>query len=333
MRKFETQLLVHIQRLEQATDVCCSADGGVVEYIQSRLEAVNSIDLARTASEKGIRHSIEIAGKKAVYFEYPATRPEALTLVMIHGYRGNHRGLEAIAAGLSNYRVLIPDLPGFGESEPLASMHSVENYSLWLDKFVAKIGLPENLHLAGHSFGTLIVGHYATKNAVRSLSLINPISTPALSGPRAALTKLTRAYYGLASALPDVLGQWLLRNGMAVMVMSIVMAKSQNKGLRRWIHSQHLNNFSDFASVRVATEGYEASISTNLGKLAREITAPVLIVAAELDDITDINSQRIVAVTYPNAVLREIEKVGHLVHYEAPDQAAGFIQGFLESLR
>ena len=294
---------------------------------------MNSIELANSASAKGVKHSIEVAGQKVVYFEYPAANDGALTLLMIHGYRGNHRGLEAIAAGLSNYRVLIPDLPGFGESEPLASNHSVDNYSVWLGKFVEQIGLTDNLHLVGHSFGTLVVGKYATNNSAKSVSLVNPVSKPALTGPRSALTRLTRVYYALASALPDAIGRWLLRSTLAVMIMSVVMAKSEDKTLRRWIHSQHLNNFSDFASVRVATEGYEASISTDLSKLAPNISAPVLIVAAEQDDITDINSQREVALTYPNAVIREIDGVGHLVHYEAPDQAARFIAEFVESLK
>ena len=294
---------------------------------------MNSIDLAKNASARGIRHSIEIAGQQVVYFEYPTNVPEALTLVMIHGYRGNHRGLEAIAAGLSNYRVLIPDLPGFGESEPLNANHSVDNYSLWLAKFVTQLGLADSLHLMGHSFGTLIVGHYATSNPVKSIALVNHVSKPALSGPRSALTKLTRVYYAIASAVPEAVGQWLLRSRTAVMVMSVAMAKSKDKTLRRWIHSQHLNNFSDFASVRVATEGYEASIATDLSKLALKITAPVLIIAAELDDITDIDSQRTVAKIYPNAVVREIAGVGHLVHYEAPEQAAGLINEFLKGLK
>lgn len=292
---------------------------------------MNTIQLAKSASAKGMRRTIEITGKKVVYFEYPAANDGALTLLMIHGYRGNHRGLEAIAAGLSNYRVLIPDLPGFGESEPLATIHSVDNYSHWLGKFVERIGLADNLHLVGHSFGTLIVGQYAANNAVKSVSLVNPVSKPALTGPRSALSKLTRVYYALAAAAPDAIGQWLLRSNLAVMIMSVVMAKTEDKTLRRWIHTQHLNNFSDFAAVRVATEGYEASISTDLSILAPHINKPVLIVAAELDDITDINSQREVALTYPNSVIREIDGVGHLVHYEAPDQAARFIGEFVES--
>jgi pimeloyl-ACP methyl ester carboxylesterase len=291
------------------------------------------MDLAASASARAIRHSIFINAREVIYFEYPANDPNARTLVMIHGYRGNHRGLEAIAAGLSDFRVLIPDLPGFGESEQLEAIHSVENYASWLHSFARSLGLEHKFHLMGHSFGTLVVGYYGTKFSPLSVSLVNPVSSPALEGPQAALTRLTKFYYRLASLAPKTIGQWLLRSKIAVMVMSTVMAKTKVKTLRRWIHTQHLNNFSDFATVRVAAEGYEASISSNLAMFAPAVTAPVLVVAAELDDITDIKTQRSTTKSFPNAVLREIYGVGHLVHYEAPDKAATFIREFLENLK
>jgi len=330
--ELKTHLFIHNHRLGQATDLFGSAGVEVVRNFESRLKSVNAIELALSASAKAIRHSIQVSGKHVVFFEYPATEADAKTLLMIHGYRGNHRGLEAIAAGLSSFKVLVPDLPGFGESEPLASTHSLENYSAWLGEFAKALGIDENLNLMGHSFGTLIVGNYAMENPVKSVSLVNPVSSPALSGPRSFLTNLTKIYYALASAAPEFLGQLLLRSKLAVIIMSVVMAKSKDRSLRSWIHAQHLNNFSDFASVQVATEAYLASISTDLSNLAPNIGAPVLIVAADLDDITAIDRQRIVARSYPNAILREITGVGHLVHYEAPDQAASYIRKFLKKL-
>jgi pimeloyl-ACP methyl ester carboxylesterase len=56
-------------------------------------------------------------------------------------------------------------------------------------------------------------------------------------------------------------------------------------------------------------------------------------VAAELDDITAIDRQREVVKLYPIARLVEIKDVGHLVHYEAPQQAATFITSFLEETK
>jgi len=288
-------------------------------------------DLHQSADSRANRYTVDIDGNLSVYFEYPSTGNSDKTIVMIHGYRGNHRGLQAIAAGLTKYRVIIPDLPGFGESQPLKTTHSIQAYSDWLHKFLGALDLENKAHLMGHSFGSLVVGFYATQHSPRSVSLVNPVSSPALEGQRAALTNLTKLYYSLASALPKAIGQWLLRSKIAVMVMSVVMAKTKRRSLRRWIHNQHLSNFSDFATVEVATEGYEASISTDLSKLASSIAAPVLVVAATLDDITDIDSQRRVSKLYSNSTHREIQGVGHLVHYEAPDQAARFIAEFLDA--
>ena len=291
-----------------------------------------SQQLSLSAISRAIRHTIRVDGVNSVYYEYPATTDSSKTLIMVHGYRGNHHGLEAIAAGLSKYRVLIPDLPGFGESEELSDTHSIEAYSNWLNGFIEALGLEREVHLMGHSFGSLVVGFYATQHSPQSVSLVNPVSTPALEGPRAALTNLTKIYYLLAAFAPKFAGEWLLRNKISVMVMSIVMAKTKDKELRRWIHNQHISNFSDFASVRVAVEGYEASISTDLSKLAAQIAAPVLIVSATLDDITDIESQRRVSNLYQKLTYKEIHDVGHLVHYEAPAQAAEYISDFLDTL-
>jgi pimeloyl-ACP methyl ester carboxylesterase len=293
---------------------------------------VLSQQLSLSAISRAIRHTIRVDGVNSVYYEYPATTDSSKTLIMVHGYRGNHHGLEAIAAGLSKYRVLIPDLPGFGESEELSDTHSIEAYSNWLNGFIEALRLEREVHLMGHSFGSLVVGLYATQHSPQSVSLVNPVSTPALEGPRAALTNLTKIYYLLAAFAPKFAGEWLLRNKISVMVMSIVMAKTKDKELRRWIHNQHISNFSDFASVRVAVEGYEASISTDLSKLAAQIAAPVLIVSATLDDITDIESQRRVSNLYQKLTYKEIHDVGHLVHYEAPAQAAEYISDFLDTL-
>jgi len=293
---------------------------------------VLSQQLSLSAISRAIRHTISVDGVNSVYYEYPAVTESSITLIMVHGYRGNHHGLEAIAAGLSKYRVLIPDLPGFGESEELSDTHSIEAYSNWLNGFIEALGLEREVHLMGHSFGSLVVGFYATQHSPKSVSLVNPVSTPALEGPRAALTNLTKIYYLLAAFAPKFAGEWLLRNKISVMAMSIVMAKTKDKELRRWIHNQHISNFSDFASVRVAVEGYEASISTDLSKLAAQIAAPVLIVSATLDDITDIESQRRVSNLYQKLTYKEIQDVGHLVHYEAPAQAAEYISDFLDTL-
>jgi pimeloyl-ACP methyl ester carboxylesterase len=294
---------------------------------------VLSEELTNQARLRGLRRTLTLSGEEFVYYDYPARLANPETIVMIHGYRGNHRGLEAIVGGLGDYRVIVPDLPGFGESSELSSVHNLDAYANWLEQFLSELGLISTANLVGHSFGTLVVGHYASTRDCKSIVLINPVSGPALSGPRAFLTRITSAFYHLSNLLPESIGGWLLRSPIAVMVMSTVMAKTKDRKLRSWIHKQHLSNFSDFATVRVATEGYDASISSDLSVMAPSITTRVQIVAAQLDDITAIEVQREVVKLYPRAKLAEISNVGHLVHYEAPEQAANYIQAFIEELK
>lgn len=289
-----------------------------------------SQELTIKARNRGVRRVVSISGIESVYFEYQAKNPNAPVIVMIHGYRGNHHGLEAIAGALDDFRVLIPDLPGFGESEQLPFIHSLDAYANWLGAFLQDLGLVGKATIVGHSFGSLVVGRYAMTADCKSIVLINPVSAPALSGPRALLTRITSSFYHFTDMLPKSLGGWLLRSPVAVMVMSSVMAKTTDRKLRNWIHKQHLSNFSDFASVRVAIEGYEASISSNLSEMAESIRCPALIIAADMDDITAIHKQIEVSKLYPMAQLVSIQGVGHLVHYEAPQQAASHIARFVE---
>ena len=59
--------------------------------------------------------------------------------------------------------------------------------------------------------------------------------------------------------------------------------------------------------------------------------APVLLIAAERDDLGTVQTQQELAALMPDSTLVVLPEVGHLVHYEAPDAAAGHIADFVES--
>jgi pimeloyl-ACP methyl ester carboxylesterase len=286
--------------------------------------------LVKKAHSRQQIHSVSLSGSSYAYWQYAGNNPSSKLLIFVHGYRGNHRGLEAIAGALEDYEIIIPDLPGFGLSSEIRD-HSIEGYTLWLKQFLSALETDKPINLLGHSFGSIVVGNLARTQNLDSVILINPVSAPALAGPRAALTLLARAFYYLSWILPENLGVRLLKLPLSVQIMSSVMAKTKNSELRSWIHQQHLNNFSDFSSVRVAVEGYKASVSNNLSDYAQQIEQRTLLIAGELDDITSLAKQETASKLYPNAELRVIPKVGHLIHYEAPEQAAKLIREFLEA--
>lgn len=122
--------------------------------------------------------AVEVLGSTTRYWEYgPADAQH--TVVIAHGYRGDHHGLEPVLALLPDIRFISPDLPGFGVSTPMTEApHSIEGYSRWLGLFLDALGLRGGAVLLGHSFGSMVTTHaIAGGLETPALILINPIST------------------------------------------------------------------------------------------------------------------------------------------------------------
>lgn len=292
---------------------------------------LESAALATRALERSKDHSIQVLDTVTRYWSYPSTNPSAKVIIFIHGYRGNHHGLEAIAGALEDFHVIIPDLPGFGESTPFASNHSIETYAQWLAEFIRKLSPKKKPILLGHSFGSIVCSAFASKSdAIELLILENPVSAPALKGPNALVTKIAQSFFTLAGAMPLKQGEWLLKSWPMVRGMSIIMTKSWNRELRKWVHAQHDANFNDFANRRVAIEGYNASISNNVSDYAADFKVPTLLIIGSRDDITSPKQQFAMALklNVPHSISQHMG-VGHLTHYEIPSDVAQDIRQFV----
>ncbi|WP_292835992.1 alpha/beta hydrolase [Microbacterium sp.] len=290
--------------------------------------AVPSPYADRLAEIRVERREATVRGGRTAYWVYGEPDAET-TLVAVHGYRGDHHGLEPVVAHLGGIRIISPDLPGFGETAPLPGVeHTLQAYADWLADFVDVVapGAP----VLGHSFGSIVVAA-AVAGGLRTprVILVNPIGAPALEGPRGILTRLAVFYYWAGAHLPRPLGDALLRNGLIVRVMSISMAKTKDPELRTFIHDQHDTYFSRFADRDVLRQGFLASVSNDVRVFAPQIAQPTLLIAADRDDITPIGAQRHLQTLFPRAELVEIAGVGHLIHYEKPQQAAAAITRFL----
>lgn len=278
---------------------------------------------------------VSILGGTTRYWDYGD--PSApTTLVLVHGFRGDHHGLEPVVAQLPGVRMISPDLPGFGASTPLTqAKHDIDGYARWLRAFVGSLGIDGRFVLLGHSFGSIVVSAALADEAApdalhpHDVVLVNPIGQPALEGPRGIMTRLAIFYYWLAAALPRGLGFGLLRNRAIVRVMSVTMAKTKDKSLRRWIHDQHDRYFSAFSDRDVVLDAFTASVSHDVSEYAARIPERTLLVAAQKDDITPISAQYRLQKLFPDARLVVIPGVGHLIHYETPAEAARAIEDFL----
>ena len=271
-------------------------------------------------------------------------------VLLIHGFRGDHHGLEIIANYLlkliPNVSIISPDLPGFGRSGDLSESapgeDSIDAYVAWLQDFVERtnpLGLP--LHVVGHSFGSILTSAFAAAHpaSLALLSLINPISEPALEGSQRVASRLASLYYRAGAALPEKIGYPLLRSQLITRASSEVMMRTKDKAMRRFINGQHAAYFGSFGSRRGVLSAYEASITHTAAEYAAAIRVPVQMLVAEDDDLGTPETARAMYATLTSRDLpatstgaRErldmIPEVGHLIHYETPHLAAELIADF-----
>ncbi|GGA56535.1 hypothetical protein GCM10011490_02970 [Pseudoclavibacter endophyticus] len=285
----------------------------------------------------------QVAGSRTRYWSYEAGPDDATTtIVLVHGFRGTHHGLLPVvaqfapdsphAAGDRNQsiRFIAPDLPGFGESDPLPAGHSLDDYAAWLAAFLEHVDPAGSAVVLGHSFGSLIVARDVRMLAPRRILLVNPIAAPALEGTAAVGTRLAILYYWLGAALPVGLGNALLRNRLITRVMSEVMAVTRSRALRAWIHREHDRHFSSFHDRDTLLEAFRASVSDSVLAHAAQLPAGTSLIAGARDAIAPIEAQLALAEAAPQASLRVIDGVGHLVHYETPAAAARLIRAAID---
>jgi pimeloyl-ACP methyl ester carboxylesterase len=101
---------------------------------------------------------------------------EGEPILILHGWGGSSDSWVEVSEILSKkFKVICPDLPGFGKSDQPKSPIGVEGYAKILLDFTQKISL-EKFDLIGHSFGGAIAFLFSIKypQKVKSLILCSP---------------------------------------------------------------------------------------------------------------------------------------------------------------
>lgn len=123
-------------------------------------------ELARLAvagerSKAGLsRHEADAAGFHIVYLDGGQGEP----LLLLHGFGADKDNFTRVAKYLTTrYRVIAPDLPGFGESsKPADGSYTIAEQVERVHAFVQALGL-KSVHIGGSSMGGEISALYAAK--------------------------------------------------------------------------------------------------------------------------------------------------------------------------
>lgn len=118
------------------------------------------------------RHEVQVEDHTWVYLE----GGEGETILLLHGFGGDKdRWGTFLAAFSGSYRLIVPDLPGFGENSRIHSAsYDIASQVKRLNRFVETMGLSK-FHLVGISMGGYISAFYAGEypQKVKSLALMD----------------------------------------------------------------------------------------------------------------------------------------------------------------
>lgn len=97
---------------------------------------------------KNMKKYFHHRGKKIFYTDEGAGKP----VVLVHGYLETGDSWKSFSERLSSFRVLIPDLPGHGDSDILSDNHSMELMAETINGLLNATAI-EKACIVGHSMG------------------------------------------------------------------------------------------------------------------------------------------------------------------------------------
>jgi abhydrolase domain-containing protein 6 len=114
------------------------------------------------------KKEIKIDDHKIVYLE---SKTGHETILLLHGYAANKDSWLVFSSYLKDYHVVIPDIPGYGESSKLVdAKYDVANQIERLHKFSHEIKI-NKFHIVGNSMGGWFAGAYAVRFPTEVLSV------------------------------------------------------------------------------------------------------------------------------------------------------------------
>ena len=253
----------------------------------------------------------EVWGHKIRYLEEGRSDK---TIVLIHGLGGSaERWIKVIPRLSAKYRVIAPDMIGFGYSDKPSEDYTIEFFAKFLSAFIASLNLKTTI-LIGTSLGGQIVAQCASSNpAIEKVVLVAP------SGAMKSTTPAIDAYM-MAALYPN--------------------HASAKEAFEMMANSGTVDEFtvSDFVKRMSTPNAKLAFISAVLGiknssveDTLQKIDVPTLLIWGRQDKVIPIAFADKFVSSIRNCTFLEIDNCGHLPHVEKPALFSDSILEFLGS--
>jgi pimeloyl-ACP methyl ester carboxylesterase len=270
-------------------------------------------------SSAGLKqHSMEVDGLHIEYLE----GGQGDVVLLLHGFGANKDNWTRISKYITpHYRVIAPDLPGFGDS----SRQPDANYTIGaqadrVNAFVRTLGI-QSFHLGGSSMGGNIAGVYAAQHPenVISLWLVAPggVTSAEPSEMKRALDS------GKSNPLVVESVEDYKRLIDFIFVEKPFIPGPMLKQLAKDAIRNRPLNQKIFKQINVAsdTSGLESTLNGSV--------VPTLILWGTNDRVLHVSGAKILESVMPQAQVAIMEGVGHLPMIEKPGETAKIYMSFL----
>ena len=220
-------------------------------------------------------------------------------VLFLHGWGANITLFNNAISFLSpHFRVIAPDLPGFGESDEPKEPWSVDNYVDFVISFCEKMKI-ESCCIIAHSFGGRItIKLMSRKNLPFSVEKIVLTGSAGIRPKQSAKSKLkTRCYKLGKNILSTALFKKLMPNAL--------------ENLRKKNGSADYN-----AASPLMRQCLVKVVNEDLTELIPNINVPTLLIWGEKDDATPISDGQLMEKLIPDAGLVVFEGSGHYAFLE-----------------
>ena len=274
----------------------------------------------------GLDHGdVVVAGHRWVYAVADDAPRGAATIVMLHGFTGSKENWYPLADRLrGRYRMLVPDLPGWGESERKADAdYGFVAQSERVADFIRAMSPGKPVVLLGHSMGGGIAALVAARHPelVAKVGLLN-----------AAGVRFNENQFGL-----DVLAG---KNPFGVddaaslqRYIDIVFHREAAKPWIPWPASRGLiaRRKDDAAFEQAVLERIGRGPEQFLpGQEAANIRQPALLLWGRQDAVIDPSALALYAAQMPQARAVLVDDAGHMALMEQPREVADAVVALIE---
>jgi 4,5:9,10-diseco-3-hydroxy-5,9,17-trioxoandrosta-1(10),2-diene-4-oate hydrolase len=251
--------------------------------------------------------------------------------VLLHGLAATKLSyLPLLPALAERYTVIVPDLPGHGESDKPRARYTPEYFAKVIHALFDEMGLQEAA-VVGNSMGGRIALEVATRFPHRVNSLI--LLDPAAAGLPFPL------YARLLGLLPTGVGAIPVPWRKRIVVTAIRQMFANPEQLARAGYLAAADEFIRIyrkgrarMALLSAMRGLIADEPEGFWQRARRISVPTLIVWGRQDRLVPVGLGHRLANTIRDSRLEVMSEVGHVPQFEAPEETRELVLGFLDEI-